>query len=140
MSKRAPVRPTIALAKATLHRAYRELREAKDNEELRQAAEKGWRAAREAVYTVLLAGGKVPHGTLGGGTVRDFEESTLKGWNLGITDGYEAAKGTLHGECFYDSSYSIEDRETIERALNRVKELHSDCETALSVLRSDKRR
>lgn len=135
MRNRTKLRPTLPRAKATLHRAYHELRHSKDDEGMRQAAEKGWRAAREAVYTVLLAGGESPHGTVGGGDVRDFENKKLAGYALGISDGYDTAKNTLHGECFYDGSYTLkEDRETIERSLNRVKELIKDCDNALSVL------
>lgn len=138
LSVRPALPPTIARARATLNRAESELRLAvkkNDDEGARQAAEKGWRAAREAVYTVLIEGGITPTGTLDGGDIRGFEESNFFGYNLSITDGYDTSMRMLHGKCFYDGSYGAEDSQAIELALKRVKKLIGDCDTALSILR-----
>ena len=63
---------TIRQSKETLERAFKELEGAQDREDLRQAAEKAWRAAREAVYAVMKAGGVEIKGTLRTGNVGKF--------------------------------------------------------------------
>lgn len=140
MAGRTKIGPTLAKARATLHRAFRELHGAKDDEDLRQAAEKGWRAAREGVYAVMLSGGQVLHGTVGGGTVREFEGRMMAGYSTDISGGYDTAKSVLHGECFYDGLYHIEDRDIIEQTMTRVQELLDDCDIAISIIRSGRRK
>ena len=98
---------TIATARRSLNRAFSELVRAQgDPEDVRQAAEKGWRAAREAVYAVLKSRGITHHGgTLSAGKLGDFEANDLgraRDDGQPLTDGYSRALQILHGECFYE--------------------------------------
>ena len=101
---------TTATARRTLNRAFAELNQAQgDPEKIRQAAEKGWRAAREAVYAVL--GEAAPlRGTANVGALSDYEANVLgrpRGGSGGqpLADGYGHAMQVLHGECFYQGSF-----------------------------------
>lgn len=127
---------SVAEAKRTLHRAFSELAQARgDDERIRQAAEKGWRAAREAVYAVLRAAGERVVGTVGSDFVRRVEQDKFSRTGGAVSDGYALAKDALHGGAFYDGTYESED--SIERSLDRVKELISECEYALVILRQE---
>jgi hypothetical protein len=98
---------SIATARRTLSRAFAELAQANgDVEARRQAAEKGWRAAREAVYAVMQAAGVEVHGTVGASAVADFEAKYLgrprgKSGGQPLASDYARAQLDLHGACFY---------------------------------------
>jgi hypothetical protein len=98
---------SVDTARKTLNLAFAELAEANGHTEVkRQAAEKAWRAAREAVYAVMETAGVKVRGTLGAPAVGDFEARVLKRprglRNQPLTDGYARAQLVLHGDCFYD--------------------------------------
>lgn len=105
----SPVMGGIDTAKKTLSRAFAELEQAQgDPEKMRQAAEKGWRAAREAVYAVMACKGERPgKRTVSADEVAEFETHKLgrpRGRHPGqpLTDGYLRAMEFLHGGCFYE--------------------------------------
>ncbi|SRR5258706_5477919 len=98
---------SIKIAKATLGRAFAELRRARDREDERQAGEKGWRAAREAVYAVIAAVDPSISlkGTLGYGAVQKFEVQYFGKMTRNdqrLASGYGQALNYLHGQCFYE--------------------------------------
>lgn len=102
--------PAIEKARRTLNRAFAELKRAPagDLEARRQAAEKAWRAAREAVYGVMEAHGEDrPRGTVGAGEVGHFEAKKLRrprgrAGGQPLASDYARAESVLHGRCFYD--------------------------------------
>lgn len=99
---------SIQQARKTLDRAWRELHAAErgDYEDLRQAAEKAWRAAREAVYGVMEAAKNRPKGTTSISEIASFEARVLGrvrgGRGQPLAEGYARAIHGLHGDCFYD--------------------------------------
>lgn len=98
---------SIETAKKTLNRALSELHQSKDEEEMRQSAEKAWRAAREAVYAVMdIVGEKPKASTLSTSAIASFEAKYLgrvRGKSQPLTSGYTRALHVLHGLCFYDA-------------------------------------
>jgi hypothetical protein len=127
---------SLTAAKRTLHRARRELHHAHDSEDVRQAAEKAWRAAREAVYTAIASVEDKPKGTWSPSKVADFEARKLDQEYL--TDRYSRAMQVLHGECFYDGDVLTE--EMMEREMDSVARLISDAEHVLVLLRQHRRK
>lgn len=127
---------SISTARKTLNRARMELHHARDEEDMRQAAEKGWRAAREAVYAVVEAVKKRPHGTVSPSFVADFEAKHLgdASGSGPLCGGYASALHVLHGECFYDGV--VKSREEMALALKGVGGLINDADYALIKLRS----
>ena len=122
-----------------MNRAFAELNAASDEEDLRQAAEKGWRAAREAVYAVMQAAGIRPRGTLGAGAVAAFEYKILKRprqEGQPLADGYASAISTLHGDCFYDGR--CPDPDDLHVNLERVTALVEQAEFDLRRMRRRK--
>jgi hypothetical protein len=100
---------SIERAEKTLNIAWTELEEARNLEDDRQAAEKAWRAAREAVRAVMyFATGKKPGaGWLRKDRVRDFETRVLGRTSRSpqpLTLLYVQAESELHGMCFYDGA------------------------------------
>jgi len=113
--------PKTATARKTLLRAQAELDEAnklakkdakRDFERVRQAAEKGWRAAREAVYAVIAAYDKDPgRRTMSTNAVRKFEEEFLGRPTTELqplSAGYQNAISELHGRTFYEGLTTTE--------------------------------
>lgn len=98
-------------------------------EGLRQAAEKAWRAAREAVYAVLDAAGERPEAsTLGHSTVSSLEAKLLRrprGRPQPIADGYLVGL-QLHGPCFYDGQCPT--KAELEGTFDRVEALIEQAE------------
>jgi hypothetical protein len=137
--------PAIAKAQRTLNRAFVELEQAArgDLEARRQAAEKGWRAAREAVYGVIEAhGGERPRGTIGAGEVGAFEAKRLgrpRGRPGGqpLASDYARAEQTLHGECFYDGV--CPDDDTLHGELQQVGGLIEQAEADAAAARPRRR-
>lgn len=127
-------RTTIEMSCKTLNRARTELHHAHDDEGVRQACEKGWRAAKEAVYAVLFALGAVDEehsGTVGSKTVLDLENTHFSDCGTSISRGYAQAKGILHGEGFYDGAFSFFEKDKVEEAFAEVDLLIEDCTKAL---------
>jgi hypothetical protein len=119
---------TIKTARKTLNRAFAEFNQADgDPEKIRQAAEKGWRAAREAVYTVLRAYGVEPgKSTWSEEKVGFFEADTLKrprdsAHGQPLADGYGRGMRNLHGKYFYEDD--LPDNTTVHGELERVQGL-----------------
>lgn len=118
--------PAIAKARRTLNRAFAELQRAAsgDLEARRQAAEKGWRAAREAVYGVIEVHGEGrPRGTVGAAQVGDFEAKRLgrpcgRPGGQPLASDYARARDELHGRCFYDGVCPPD--ETLREELKQV--------------------
>lgn len=121
---------TMKTARKTLNRAFAEFDQAHgDLEKIRQAAEKGWRAAREAVYTVLHAYGIEPgRGTWSEERVGAFEADRLgrpREEGQPLTDGYARGMKTLHGKYFYEDDLPS-DLEYVHGELKRTQAL-LDC-------------
>jgi hypothetical protein len=144
--KKSPLKAvTIAVAKKTLNRALAELHQAKDEEDVRQAAEKAWRAAREAVYAVIAVVEEQPReSTLSPSTVGAFEARYF-GRTRGrfrLSPLYAFAMKTLHGLCFYENECPR--RAEIEDDMGAVQELIELAEQDIATLtrpsRSGKRR
>lgn len=126
---------TTAIARKTLNRARLELHRAKGVEDLRQAAEKAWRAAREAVYAVLDAAGERPEAsTLGHTTVSSLEARLLRrprGRPQPLADGYLVGL-QLHGPCFYDGECPT--KAELEGTFDRVEALIEQAENDVYAL------
>jgi hypothetical protein len=117
---------SIEKARETLDIARRELFHAKGNDQkIRQATEKAWRAAREAVYAVIDAVGEKPSSTtLHPSHVGEFERIYLnrgRGKGQPLEQGYATAMQVLHGKCFYDGDCPDED--LIESEMDAVEDL-----------------
>jgi len=130
---------TVAAAKKTLSRAFAELDQADgDLEVIRQVAEKGWRAAREAVYAVMACKGERPSkGTITVGEVAKFEATALgrpRGRSPGqpLADGYARAMD-LHGDCFYEGK--CESKSDLHGELERVHVLIEQAEADATACR-----
>lgn len=130
----------LTTPRKTLRRAQTELHYAKDEEDIRQAGEKAWRAVREAVYAVLVAGGEKPTGTVSYLTVAKFEAKRLyrSRSRQPITDGYYRAMGTLHGECFYDGKCPSKQEMSLE--MDVAQALIEQAELDVSALMEKNRR
>ena len=131
-------------ARKTLNRARAELHQARrgDEEALRQAAEKAWRAAREAVYAVLDVVGERPkESTLGHSTVSSLEAKYLRrprGRAQPLADGYLHGL-QLHGPCFYDGQCPTKGE--LEGDFDRIEGLIEQAEYDVYALgRAPKRR
>jgi hypothetical protein len=129
---------TIEMAKKTLNRAQAELHQAKDEEDRRQASEKGWRAAREAVYAVIEAADQKPKkSTLSPSSVAAFEVDFF-GRGRGriqmqpLSAGYVRAMDILHGACFYENECPT--RKELENELNQVAWLIEQAEQDIDTL------
>jgi len=136
---------SIETAKKTLNRAQAELHQGKDEEDLRQAAEKGWRAAREAVYAVLDAAGEpTKKSTLSPQSVAAFEVDYLGRGRRRLqplTAGYVRAMNVLHGACFYEDACPT--RKELEFEMDQVlwliEQAEQDIDTLTAAKRSRKR-
>ena len=122
---------SLATARKTLNSAFAELKQADlDPEKVRQAAEKGWRAAREAVYAVMRSHGEDVHGTIGSGRVGDFEASVLgrprDKSDQPLTSGFSRAKDVLHGECFYDGNLPDDVKGELEMVGDLIEQASKD--------------
>jgi hypothetical protein len=126
---------TIRTARKTLNRAFAELSQAQgDAEKIRQAAEKGWRAAREAVYALIHSDGREQWpGTMSVQRVGAFEADELgRPLDSGqpLTDAYSRAMSTLHAECFYNGEIP----EDVKYELQRVHDLIDQAEADMALL------
>lgn len=90
------------MARSTLKRALEELRRGEDEEDLRQAAEKAWRAVREAVYSVLQEVHPETFRTIRSYEIAAFERKHFRRLPV-LSHAYDVAKQDLHGLCFYDN-------------------------------------
>ena len=136
---------TIATAKKTLNRARAEISRARrgDEEVIRQAAEKAWRAARESVYAVMdVVGQKPKESTVSPSTVASFEARYLgrkkRGSGQTLTAGYVRAIHVLHGLCFYDGECAS--KEVVEGEMDAVQDLIEQAEQDWFVLDKTERR
>ena len=133
---------SIEKAKATFKRACEEFEAARDSEDYRQASEKAWRAAREAVYAVMAAAGFRKKSTLSPDAIADFEVKFFRrdrSRGKPLADGYSRAMGTLHGSCFYDGE--CPPFEQLRRAFQRVSDLIGQAEFDVgSISRTRKKR
>lgn len=128
---------SIKIARTTLGRAFAELRRAEDREDERQAGEKGWRAAREAVYTVMRLADKdiSLKGTVSYHTVQSFEKQffgSAGGTSHPMATGYAHAMQFLHGECFYEDECAFD----METELGHVGALIEKVEEYIRILGS----
>lgn len=123
--------PTVVDAEKILERAYVELRKAKGNRlKRRQAAEKGWLAARTAALALLAAAGEDwKQGEKVAKRVEDLEHA-LDPRSRVFASALYHAQGLLHGACFYIGyTEACETRsvrsglEDIRQALPRAKRL-----------------
>lgn len=134
---------TIATAKKTLNQARIELHQSRKNDEegLRQAAEKAWRAAREAVYAVMdVVGSRPGESTLGVSAVAAFEAKNLRrpqGRAQPLRDGYLVGL-RLHGACFYDGN--CPSKGELEADFDRIETLIEQAEYDTFVLGQGKGR
>jgi len=132
----------IKTAEKTLNRAKLELERAEDDEDRRQAAEKGWRAAREAVNAVMELAGEREKGTRTPSEVEAFEIDVF-GRGRGsrhqpLAEGYSLAMYSLHGDCFYDGK--CPSKESLRRAMFRVESLIEQAEADWTALTSMQKR
>lgn len=134
--------PAIAKAQRTLNRAFAELDRAQagDLEARREAAEKAWRAAREAVYGVMEAHGEQRRrGTVSPAHVGAFEAKRLgrpRGKPSGqpLASDYARAENELHGRCFYDGICPPDDdlHGEMEQVGALIEQAEQDIRTARS--------
>lgn len=133
--------PSIGRARKTLARAVTEWEKAKDDlESRRQVAEKGWRAAREAVLAVFYSHYGTPH--RGPSGVPVFERNVLgrkegKAGGQPLASEFQRAQSTLHGKCFYGDT--CPSRKDLRSELRQVGGLIDQAEADVKTIERRKR-